>query len=377
MAHQPLVVAVELDGFGAHPAAWRASTERPDAVLDPAALRRTVLAAENAGFAFATFDDALTTTDATAHPAEVAARLDAIVRASFAGPLTTRLGLAPRVQPRSVEPFHLAAQLASLDIATLGRAGWVVGDDDQPGLADALDRVVPETPEARRQEVRDVVTTVRRLWDSWEDDAVIKDVTTGRYIDADRVHNVEVTTATFSVHGASITPRPPQGHPVVIAPEDVLDPSLADVTLVAGPDAEEVAFRAERARRQGATRVLAELAVVLDDDTAPGAGGQGNRGSAAQRLAALDAHVPWQPDALRFVGSSFGLVALLEQLAPAVDGVRLHPAVLTSDLRVLTRQVLPRLHATRLARAPRLGQSLRDVLGLDRPENVFARKDVA
>ena len=56
---------------------------------------------------------------------------------------------------------------------------------------------------------------VRRLWDSWEDDAIIRDVTTGRYVDIDKLHYIDFTGKFFSVKGPSITPRPPQGQPVV------------------------------------------------------------------------------------------------------------------------------------------------------------------
>jgi alkanesulfonate monooxygenase SsuD/methylene tetrahydromethanopterin reductase-like flavin-dependent oxidoreductase (luciferase family) len=57
----------------------------------------------------------------------------------------------------------------------------------------------------------------RALWDSWEDDAVIKDVATGRFLDNDKVHHVRFEGASFSVIGPLITPRPPQGQVVVIA----------------------------------------------------------------------------------------------------------------------------------------------------------------
>ena len=359
----PLAVAVEIDGHGAHPAAWRASSEEPSAVFDPAALRRTVLVAENFGFTLATFDDALTQTQASDYAGSLAGRLDGVVRAAFAAPLTSRTGLAPAVAPRGVEPFHLAAQLASLDIATLGRAAWVVTDPTQPELADALDRVVPESPAEREREVSDVVAAVRRLWDSWEDDAVIKDVSSGRYVDRDRIHNVEVEAESFSIKGALITPRPPQGLLPVFASDRVLAPEVADVTLVGGESVADIAARATSARTRGATRVFAEIEVILDSDVL-----------STDRLAELDAVIGWNgTDALRFVGSASGLLALLEDVGRHVDGVRLHPAVLTQDLPLLGTHVLPRLVTDRVAAAPLLGSTLRASLGLARPANVFAR----
>ena len=66
-------------------------------------------------------------------------------------------------------------------------------------------------------EATDAVEVVRRLWDGWEDDAVIRDVATGRFVDRDKLHYIDFAGKHFSVKGPSITPRPPQGQPVVTA----------------------------------------------------------------------------------------------------------------------------------------------------------------
>ena len=66
-------------------------------------------------------------------------------------------------------------------------------------------------------EAADAVEVVRRLWDSWEDDAIIRDAATGRYIDRNKLHYIDFRGKYFSVKGPSITPRPPQGQPVVAA----------------------------------------------------------------------------------------------------------------------------------------------------------------
>ena len=66
-------------------------------------------------------------------------------------------------------------------------------------------------------EAADVVEVVRRLWDSWEDDAEIRDAATDRFLDADKLHTIDFASERFSVRGPSITPRPPQGQPVVAA----------------------------------------------------------------------------------------------------------------------------------------------------------------
>src|SRR5450432_505857 len=119
-----LLLAVDVDGYGAHPAAWRHSGRPPGAVLTPRAVREVVAAAEAAGFAFATFTDSPT---APSPAPDVAGRLEAGARAAYVSTLTARIGLAPMLHATVAEPFHLATQLASLDHASHGRAGWVVG----------------------------------------------------------------------------------------------------------------------------------------------------------------------------------------------------------------------------------------------------------
>ena len=353
-----LRLAVELDGQGAHPA----SAGPPPA--DAALLRRRVAAAELGGFDLITLDDSPLPPPADPEGRPVH-RIEAGVRAAHVATRTDRTGLAPTLHPATTEPFHLATQLAALDHASRGRGAWVVGQaglgpDGDAELA-TIGAALP-TPEALRQEIGDVVDTARALWDSWEDDAVIKDVATSRYLDADKVHPVDVETATFSVKGPLITPRPPQGHLVVLLPDVLELDEQADAVLVARPTVTALAERADRARAAGAPLVLAELEVLLDAD-AP----------AAERLAALDARRPWLPgERLRHVGSAAELLALLGELAEVVDGVRLHPAELEVDLPLLAAEVLPALDAAGRHRAPQPDATLRATLGLPRPANRYA-----
>ena len=58
------------------------------------------------------------------------------------------------------------------------------------------------------REAADAIEVVVRLWDSWEDDAVIRDAATGRYVDRDKLHYIDFEGEFFSVKGPSITPRP-------------------------------------------------------------------------------------------------------------------------------------------------------------------------
>jgi len=362
-----LLLAVEADGAGAHPAAWRhpgplGTSPSPRLILDPRSIKETVTIAERAGFAFAVFGDG------PAPPPE-GARIEAGVRAAYLSQLTRRIGLAPTLHVTTTEPFHLATQLASLDYASHGRAAWVVGAAND-GPARATIGAAPLDDRARSQEVRDVIDVARALWDSWEDDAVIKDVPSGRFIDNDKVHHIRFEGASFSVVGPLITPRPPQGQVVVIAADSLGVADRADITLVGGFSARTghgqrvIAQRAEHAREAGSPLVFAELEVALD---VPGE-------RADRRLARLNSLDPWRiTDRARFSGSAAGLAEFLRALADHVDGVLCYPAETTVDLPVLADTVLPALTASGLARKPDADAvTLREVLGLPRPVNRFA-----
>jgi len=356
-----LLLAVEADGTGAHPAAWRFS-DVSGTVLDPRSIEETVTAAERAGFAFAAFGDGPT-------PPPAGARIEAGVRAAYLSQLTRCIGLAPTLHVTTTEPFHLATQLASLDHASHGRAAWVL-DASNDGPARATIGAAPLDDAARSQEVRDVIDVARALWDSWEDDAVIKDVATGRFLDNDKVHRIGFEGPSFSVVGPLITPRPPQGQVVVIAADSLGVADRADITLVGGFSAvtghgrQALAQRAERAREAGSPLVFAELEVALN---LPGE-------RAARRLERLNSLNFWHmTDRARFVGSAAALTEFLAGLAAHVDGVLFYPAQAAVDFPVLADDVLPALTASGLARVPDPDDAtLRDVLGLPRPVNRFA-----
>jgi alkanesulfonate monooxygenase SsuD/methylene tetrahydromethanopterin reductase-like flavin-dependent oxidoreductase (luciferase family) len=356
-----LLLAVEADGTGAHPAAWR-YPGASETALDPRFIKERVTAAERAGFAFAAFGDGPV-------PPPAGGRIEAGVRAAYLSRLTGRIGLAPTLHVTTTEPFHLATQLASLDHASHGRAAWVLGAaNDRP--ARSTIGATPLDAAARSQEVRDVIDVARALWDSWEDDAVIKDVATGRFLDNDKVHHIRFEGASFSVVGPLITPRPPQGQVVVIGADSLGVADRADITLVGGfspltghgPRA--VAQRAEHAREAGSPLVFVELEVALNTP--------GER--AARRLARLNSLDLWQmTDRARFAGSAAALTEFLAELAAYVDGVLFYPAETAVDFPILANDVLPALAASGLARVPGPGDvTLRDVLGLPRPVNRFA-----
>ncbi|MFF4260131.1 LLM class flavin-dependent oxidoreductase [Streptomyces sp. NPDC001663] len=354
MSGPALHLALEADGDGAHPAAWRRAAHAPAELLDPRRLARVAAAAENAGFTLITFEDDPLPPGSAPNPV---GRIGAVERAAFVAASTSTLGIAPVLAVTYAEPFHVSSQLASLDHIASGRAGWVVGEEARPESARVWGR--PEvTGVALAREARDGVEVVRALWDSWEDDAAVRHVATGRYLDRERLHYIDFTGETYAVKGPAIVPRPPQGQLVVFARHGSVPDAQLDVALVSGRDLATVT-----ATSTATARTFAEVEVALDTPQA----------TADERVADLERYAPW-PDRgrLRHVGTAAELTGLLRELSRVVDGVRLHPLVLDEDLPVLSRLVLPELVDQRLAARPLPGTSLRATLGLERPANRYA-----
>ncbi|MFC7642701.1 LLM class flavin-dependent oxidoreductase [Streptosporangium lutulentum] len=220
MSAASLHLAVALDGAGWHPAAWRDPAAFPKDLFTAAYWAALVAEAERGLLDFVTIEDSLAL-QSTRHEGpdgrtdQVRGRFDALLVASRIAPLTGRIGLVPTVTTTHTEPFHIASGLATLDYVSGGRAGWRAqvsgrgaeaahfGRRDIPGLRpESLDD--PETVRLIHElfdEAADVVEVVRRLWDSWEDDAVIRDVPTGRFVDRDRLHYIDFEGSRFSVKG--------------------------------------------------------------------------------------------------------------------------------------------------------------------------------
>jgi alkanesulfonate monooxygenase SsuD/methylene tetrahydromethanopterin reductase-like flavin-dependent oxidoreductase (luciferase family) len=359
---KPISLAIDFDGEGAHPAAWRHVDHSPAELLSGQRIARIVTQAETAGFSIITFSGGHLPPASTPN---ITGRLDPLQQAAFAGPLTSSVGLVPTVQATYVEPFHTANQLSSLDYASRGRGGWIVTADGSEAAARIYGSNPIADPLELRREVRDVIEVNRRLWDSWEDDAVIRDTETWRYIDRDKLHYADFKGSTFSVKGPSYVPRPPQGQLVVFGDDGLVDPHDVEVTIVHAGDLEGLKRAAQQARIRGASRVLADLEIVLD-----------SRGvSAARRLDALDAGTIWNQNGnARFVGTASGLAEAIRELADDVDIVRLIPAVIDVDLPELQYLVLPALLQEEVASAPLAGATLRDTLRLERPANRFATR---
>jgi alkanesulfonate monooxygenase SsuD/methylene tetrahydromethanopterin reductase-like flavin-dependent oxidoreductase (luciferase family) len=393
----PLHLAVALDGAGWHPAAWREPGARPGELLTARYWTDVIQQAERGLLDFVTIEDSLGMQSARyAEPDprtdQVRGRLDAVLIAARVAPVTSGIGLVPTAVVTHTEPFHISKSIATLDYVSNGRAGLRVQVSARRRDAELFGRrEVPSFRYAQRgepeiaafvaglfDEAADYVEVVRRLWDSWEDDAEIRDAATGRFVDIAKLHYIDFAGDYFSVKGPSITQRPPQGQPLVSAlahssvPYRLVGRS-ADIGYVTPRDAADAAaIVAEiRAEQQAAGRagepvlVFADLVVFLDDDPA----------AAAARKARLDerAGAELVSDAVIFTGSPAQLADLmLDWQAAGLAGFRLRPGVISSDLTAITESLVPHIQDRGAFRTRYAEGTLRGRLGLARPANRYA-----
>jgi FMN-dependent oxidoreductase (nitrilotriacetate monooxygenase family) len=129
---------------------------------------------------------------------------------------TERVGLIATASTTYNEPYNLARRFASLDHLSGGRAGWNVVTTATLDAARNfnLDELPGHRERYRRAE--EFVEVSAKLWDSWDDDAVLADKEAGCWGDAAKVHPVEHAGRHFSVAGALNLPRSPQGRPVLV-----------------------------------------------------------------------------------------------------------------------------------------------------------------
>ncbi|MCX4536017.1 LLM class flavin-dependent oxidoreductase [Streptomyces sp. NBC_00841] len=299
--------------------------------------------------------------------------LDALAVLSRVAPATRRIGLVPTVTTTHTEPFHVSSAVATLDWVSRGRAGWSA-EVSTTGAEARLFGRRPAAPAADLwREAADTAEVGARLWDSWEDDAEIRDVATGRFIDRAKLHYVDFEGATFTVRGPAIVPRPPQGHPVTVidgtgGPSQDAAARHADVVLVRATTPEQAAGIRAEVRRRAATygrdpdalRVLVALTVDLGDaETVPEPGPE-----SGPRLAARGSY---------YRGGPVDLAELIGQWhrGGAVDGFHLTPITPARDLERIVNGTVALLQHRSLFRTFYPGGTLREHLGLARPASRY------
>ncbi|WP_337003782.1 NtaA/DmoA family FMN-dependent monooxygenase [Microbacterium sp. LB12] len=278
---EPLIIGAMVRTLGAYPSGWRQPGAHRDPAADADILRHIAREGEDAGLDYLFFGDWLATgADLEFRDPYLLARIDPVSAVLFLAGVTSRIGLIATVNTTYADPYTTARSLASLDVLTRGRAGINLVTGAEPRAAGNHGRDAHADNETRYDRAEEFVEALRRLWDSWDEDAWIADAERGVLIDPDGLRAADLHGTQVRVTGPLNVARPPQGRiPIVHAGTSPRSRALAateaDLALTAAPTlADAIATRrllrdiaAEAGRSPDALKVIAPvLPVVADTD---------------------------------------------------------------------------------------------------------------
>lgn len=204
---------------GMHVSAWRDPEAPADPAMDFATIRSMVTTAERGKFHGFFLADTLAIRhslgpDQLSRTAK-GSRFEPITLMSALSGCTSRIGLLCTASTTYNEPWHVARMFASLDHLSGGRAGWNVvtsGTPEESHNFGADEHMEHALRYERGAEFHEVVTG---LWDSWDDDAFLRDKRSGEYFDPAKLHRLDHRGNHLQVAGPLPVARPVQGHPVI------------------------------------------------------------------------------------------------------------------------------------------------------------------
>jgi FMN-dependent oxidoreductase (nitrilotriacetate monooxygenase family) len=209
-----------MNPYGTHPAAWLHPEAAVESDLDIGHYVRMARLAERGKLDFIFQADAPACRDGNMEALSRAPRFMSIwepatLLAALAG-ATTHIGLGGTASTSYYEPYNIARLFGSLDHLSKGRAAWNVVTSAHPstGYNFGIEGLEPHA--LRYERAEEFLQIVLALWDSWDDDAFVRDRERGRFFDPDKLHYLHHKGKHFSVRGPLNMARTPQGRPVII-----------------------------------------------------------------------------------------------------------------------------------------------------------------
>lgn len=205
---------------GHHVASWRHPRAQADAHVNIDHYLEMAKTAERAKFDLIFLADSNKVRhahiDALQRSIQFVAYFEPLTLLSAMATVTSRIGLVGTASTSWDQPYQIARKFASLDHVSKGRAGWnaVTSVADEEAQNFNHDHAYGHSD--RYDRAHEVIEIVEGLWDSWDDDAFIRDKDTGIFFDPDKMHELNHKTERYRVRGPLNVPRPPQGYPVVM-----------------------------------------------------------------------------------------------------------------------------------------------------------------
>ncbi len=212
MSKKNVTFGIMLQGPGGHMNAWKHPSGPADASVNFSFFVDTARKAEAAGIAFAFVADGLYINEQSIP--HFLNRFEPLTILSALAASTEKIGLVGTVSTSYSDPFTVARQFASLDLISGGRAGWNAVTSPLEGSGRNYGREHPEH-ELRYEIADEYLDAIKGLWDSWDDDAFVRNRQTGVYADKTKLRRLNHKGRFFRIEGPLNIERSKQGQPVV------------------------------------------------------------------------------------------------------------------------------------------------------------------
>ncbi|MDJ0420575.1 LLM class flavin-dependent oxidoreductase [Rhodococcus opacus] len=279
-----LVAFMQASNVSVYSGSWRYPSSAGD-YLDLRYYQRIARVLEEGNFDLMFFDDRLAMPTIYGDSADEAVRygarpikLDLTAVLGAAAAATSHLGLGATYSTTYYQPFHVARTFATLDHLSGGRAAWNVVTSVNDAEAQNFGADQHFDHDKRYDRAEEFIEVVAKLWDSWEDDAIVGDKVTGVFADPSKVHELNHHGEFFDVRGPLTVPRTPQGRPVIIQAgqsgrgrqfaakwADLIFTGDPSQTVAAEHYSEQKALIAEEGRDVDSVRILPMVYVIAGE----------------------------------------------------------------------------------------------------------------
>ena len=202
-----------LHGASGNMSAWRHPAAQADASINFEFVKQTALKAEEGKLDFLFVADGLYINEKSIP--HFLNRFEPLTVLSTLAAVTRNLGLVGTLSTSYSEPFTTARQFASLDHLSQGRAGWNVVTSPLEGSAKNFSRAQHPDHALRYRIADEYLQVVKGLWDSWEEDAFVRNKASGQFFDKNKLHTLDHRGDFFQVAGPLNISRTPQGRPII------------------------------------------------------------------------------------------------------------------------------------------------------------------